>query len=142
MLFLILITITDKSSASKTKFYSTKFNEANIRNGPGLNHLLIYKILVKGYPLKRISAFENWTKIEDFEGRTGWISNSQLSKDKFVISTSKKKYLHKFPEVHSKRVAIVKEKSILRILKNRKRWILVEANNVQGWIKKKHLWGY
>ena len=70
--------------------------------GLKLNHLLIYKILVKGYPLKRISAFENWTKIEDFEGRTGWISNSQLSKDKFVISTSKK-YLHKFLQVHSKK---------------------------------------
>ena len=34
---------------------TTKYNEVNVRNGPGLNHLVIYKILIKGYPLKIIS---------------------------------------------------------------------------------------
>jgi len=71
--------------ASKIIFFSTKFNEVNVRNGPGLNHLLLYKILVKGYPLKEISEFENWKKVQDFSGRIGWISKSQLSRQSMLL---------------------------------------------------------
>ena len=80
---------------------TTKYSEPNVRNGPGLNHLVIYKILKKGYPLKIISNFENWSKVSDVNGIEGWISNSQLTEKKYVIITSKNEFLYKFPNICS-----------------------------------------
>ena len=127
--------------ASKINFFSTKFNEVNVRNGPGLNHLLIYKILVKGYPLKELSEFDNWKKIQDFSGRVGWISKSQLSIQRYAITIVPDQYLYKFPTNNSKKIAFVKKESILKIIKENEGWLLLESDGVRGWINKKSVWG-
>ena len=127
--------------ASKINFFSTKFNEVNVRNGPGLNHLLLYKILVKGYPLKEISDFDNWKKIEDFSGRVGWISKSQLSREEYVITILPDQYLYKFPANNSKKIATVKKESLLKIIRETEGWLLLESDGVKGWITKNAVWG-
>tara|TARA_X000000950_G_scaffold281050_1_gene376883 strand:- start:443 stop:838 length:396 start_codon:yes stop_codon:yes gene_type:complete len=127
--------------ASKIIFFSTKFNEVNVRNGPGLNHLLLYKILVKGYPLKEMGEFNNWKKVQDFSGRVGWISKSQLSGHKYIITIVPDQYLYKFPTNNSKRIAIVKKESLLKIIKETEGWLLLESDGVKGWITKDAVWG-
>ena len=127
--------------ASKINFFSTKFNEVNVRNGPGLNHLLLYKILVKGYPLKEIREFDNWKKVQDFSGRVGWISKSQLSRQKYVITILPDQYLYKFPKKDSKKIATVKKESLLKIIKEAKGWLFLESDGVKGWITKNAVWG-
>ena len=127
--------------ASKINFFSTKFNEVNVRNGPGLNHLLIYKILVKGYPLKVISEFDNWKKVRDFSGRVGWISKSQLSSERYVITIIPDQYLYKFPKIDSKKIALVKKESLLKIIREHEGWLLLESDGVKGWITKNAVWG-
>ncbi len=141
IIFIINFTITDNLFASKIIFYSTKFNEVNVRNGPGLNHLLIYKILTKGYPLKQISEFENWKKIQDYSGKVGWISKSQLSKQRFAITIVSAQYLYKFPRINSKKIALVKKESLLKITKENSDWLLVESDEIKGWIPKESVWG-
>ncbi len=127
--------------ASKIKFFSTKFNEVNVRNGPGLNHLLLYKILVKGYPLKEISEFDNWKKVQDFSGRVGWISKSQLSSQKYVITIVPDQYLYKFPTNNSKKIATVKKESLLKIVKETEGWLFLESDGIRGWITNNAVWG-
>ncbi len=127
--------------ASKIKFFSTKFNEVNVRNGPGLNHLLLYKILVKGYPLKEIGEFDNWKKVQDFSGKIGWISKSQLSRQRYVITIVPDQYLYKFPTNNSKKIATVKKESLLKIIKETEEWLLLESDSVKGWIIKNTVWG-
>ena len=112
-----------------------------MRNGPGLNHLLLYKILVKGYPLKEISEFNNWKKVQDFSGRVGWISKSQLSRQKYIITVLSDQYLYKFPSNNSKKIAIVKKESLLKIIRETEGWLLLESNGVKGWITKTGVWG-
>ena len=141
IIFILCITITDNLFASKIIFFSTKFNEVNVRNGPGVNHLLIYKILVKGYPLKEISEFNNWKKIQDFSGRVGWISKSQLSRQKYIITVVPDIYLYKFPTNNSKKIAIVKNESLLKVIKDTEGWLLLESDDVKGWLKKSEVWG-
>ena len=140
-IFILCITITDNLFASKIIFFSTKFNEVNVRNGPGLNHLLLYKILVKGYPLKEISEFENWKKVQDFSGRIGWISKSQLSRQRYVITILPGRYLYKFPKNNSKKIATVKKESLLKVIKENEGWLLAESDGVKGWITKNAVWG-
>ena len=53
LIFSILLSITfNKVDASKkNKYLTTRYDEVNVRNGPGLNNLVLFKILKKGYPL-------------------------------------------------------------------------------------------
>ena len=67
---------------------TTRYDEVNVRNGPGLNNLILFKILKKGYPLLVIEKFENWYRVIDFSDNKGWISKTQLSNDPFVIMIS------------------------------------------------------
>lgn len=140
-MIITFLTISEICYATKIKFLSTKFNEVNVRNGPGLNHLLKYKILVEGYPLKVIDKFENWKKVEDFNGKIGWVSSSQLSTKNFIITLIDKMYLYKFPSLKSKRVAIVEKNKVMNFIKEKENWLLVESDNVKGWIKKEGTWG-
>ena len=141
IVFIFCIIITDNLFASKIKFFSTKFDEVNVRNGPGLNHLLLYKILVKGYPLKEIREFDNWKKVQDFSGRVGWISKSQLSSQKYVITIVPDQYLYKFPTNNSKKIATVKKESLLKVIKETEGWLFLESDGVKGWITKNTVWG-
>ena len=125
----------------KKNFLTTKYEEANVRNGPGIKNLIIYKILQKGYPLKIIGVFENWKKIEDFNGRIGWISNSQLSSEKFAIVTANRGYIHMFPDSTSKLTAEAHKGVILSIIKCKKKWCKIIGKGHQGWIKRAVLWG-
>lgn len=140
-MIITFLTISEICYATKIKFLSTKFNEVNVRNGPGLNHLLKYKILVEGYPLRVIDEFENWKKIEDFDGKIGWVSTSQLSIKKSIITLADKIYLYKFPSLNSKKIAIVEKNKVMNFIKEKGEWLLVESNNIKGWIKKDGTWG-
>ncbi len=119
---------------------ATKFNEVNVRNGPGLNHLKIYKILKKGYPLVVIEVFENWKRVVDINGINGWVANSQLSEKPYVIVEVIEDYLYKFPLEKSKKMALVKKNFIFEKERCNQKWCLVKKDNVKGWIKKRSLW--
>ncbi len=121
---------------------TTKFKEANVRNGPGLNHLKIYKILKKGYPLKILDEFENWKKISDVNGITGWVSNSQLSEKNYVIVTISEGVIFKFPNPESKKMAKIKKNFVLENQKCIKDWCFIKEGEIKGWISKKNIWGF
>jgi len=69
----------------KNIYLVTKYDEVNLRNGPGLNKLVLFKILKKGYPVKVLEEFESWYKIIDYQKREGWISKTQLIKTLYGI---------------------------------------------------------
>ena len=91
--------------------------------------------------MKIIDEFERWKRIEDFQGNLGWISNSQLSKERFVITLVDKIYLQKFPSVNSKKIAVIEHNTIMKFFKSKEGWLLVENSGLKGWIKKNSAWG-
>ena len=127
-------------SIDKKIFFSTKYNEVNVRNGPGKNHLIIYKIFNKGYPLVLLDEFDSWKKVTDFKNRVGWISMSQLSKDKFGI-TNNKSILYMFPNAEQKIVAELGYSLTFKITKCRAEWCKIDVDGISGWIQKSKFWG-
>ena len=140
--FILIFIISPNVSLGfkKNKYLSTKYNEVNLRNGPGLNQLVLYKILKKGYPLKITEEYENWYKVVDFKKRVGWVSKTQLSDIKYGISIDNEK-IYKFPNLSSKQLALVKSNYVFKIIKCKKQWCKVEDKEMSGWILKNSLWG-
>ncbi len=112
-----------------------------MRNGPGLNNLILFKILKKGYPLLVIEKFENWYRIIDFNENKGWVSKTQLSNDSYVIMTRSSEKILKFPNYNSKILALTKMNFILKLEKCRKKWCKVSSDSIKGWVPKNSLWG-
>ena len=137
---LVIITFNGVDASKKNKYLTTRYNEVNVRNGPGLNNLILFKILKKGYPLLIIEKFENWYRVVDFNDNKGWISKTQLSNDSYVIIVKSEKVL-KFPNHNSKILAIAKMNFILELEKCRKKWCKVKSNKIKGWVPKQSLWG-
>ncbi len=140
---LVLINISPKPASTEIKknILTTKYNEVNIRNGPGLNHLIIYKILIRGYPLEVLEEFKNWKRVVDMNGINGWISNSQLSEKTYVIVVASEEFIYKFPNKRSKKIAKVKRNLILENDKCIKEWCFIKKGEIEGWILSKYLWG-
>ena len=112
-----------------------------MRNGPGLNNLVLFKILKKGYPLLIIEKFENWYRVIDSDENKGWISKTQLSNDPYVIVIKSSEKILKFPNHNSKIMAFVKMNFILKLEKCRGKWCKVASDKIKGWVPKKSLWG-
>jgi len=142
IIFVFIITSNDSSALKKNKYLSTKYNEVNLRNGPGLNQLVLYKILIKGYPLKITEEYENWYKVIDYKKRVGWISKTQLSNINYGILVTNDEKIYKFPNIDSKQIALVKSNYILKVIKCKVEWCKVEDKKASGWILKKSLWGF
>ena len=125
----------------KNKYLITKYDEVNVRNGPGLNNLILFKILKKGYPLLIVENFEDWFRIEDVEGRKGWVSKTQLSNQLSAIVISSAENIYKFPNRNSKVLAIVKRNFVIEVAKCRENWCKVSEKEIKGWVNKDGLWG-
>ncbi len=138
----MIITPNAYSGLKKNKYLSTKYSEVNLRNGPGLGQLILFKILAKGYPLEIIEKYENWYKVSDYKNRIGWVSKTQLSNSNYGILTKDIEKLYNFPSLSSKQLALVKSGYILKILKCKVHWCKVEDPKVSGWILKNSLWGF
>tara|TARA_B100001564_G_C20520471_1_gene614905 strand:+ start:214 stop:669 length:456 start_codon:yes stop_codon:yes gene_type:complete len=140
--FLLLsITFNEVVASKKNKYLTTRYSEVNVRNGPGLNNLVLFKILKKGYPLLIIEKFENWYRVIDSDENKGWISRTQLSNDSYVIMIKSSEKILKFPNHNSKIMAFAKMNFILKLEKCRKKWCKVASDKIKGWVPKKSLWG-
>lgn len=124
----------------KNIFLSTKYDEVNIRKGPGKNHYVIGIFQKKGIPIKIIDYFDTWVKVEDYEGATGWISKSQLSEKKFGIILKEIK-LQQFPKKNSKVLAILKKNVLIKIKRCKKKWCKISVKNFNGWVRVEGFWG-
>ena len=139
---LLVIFIPEQNfCVDKKIFFSTRYNEVNVRNGPGTNHLIIYKIFQKGYPLVLLDEFDSWRKIADFEGRTGWISMSQLSYDKFGVINQSRVGLYMFPDKQQKKLAELGHNLTFEIIKCKVNWCKIKTRELVGWLAKESFWG-
>ena len=139
--FLLIIAFNKVDASKKNKYLTTRYNEVNVRNGPGLNNLVLFKILRKGYPLLVVEKFENWYRIIDFNENKGWVSKTQLSNETYVIMIKRSEKILKFPNHNSKTLALAKMNFILKLEKCRKKWCKVTSDRIKGWVPKKSLWG-
>ena len=143
--FFILIIIFNPSiilsdSDDIKKFFSTKYNEVNVRNGPGKNFYVIGKHLKKGLPILIIGEFDNWKRVVNYLGKEGWIASTQLSKKRFGIIT-KETFLKSFPNLNSKNQLLLKKNVNFKIIKCRKNWCETKIADSTGWLNKKDFWG-
>jgi len=149
-ILILLAFITNISPAFATKqiqevnyFSSFRASETNVRSGPGQNYPIKYTYKVKGIPVRVISEYDNWNEIEDYEGQTGWVMQSLLTKKRMLMIYSKK------PTVEMRRKNNLEAHLIFRLenfvvgeyLKCDEKWCAIKINGKKGWVEKSDVFG-
>ena len=140
-LFISYFISNDLIGMGKKKFFSTKYNEVNIRNGPGKKYFIIATLYQKGIPLKRLSVFDTWIQVEDINGLRGWVSKSQLTEKRHAFVIVKSTHINKYPNSKSKKIANIHENVIVEVTKCNKEWCKIKIRNFNGWVYKSYIWG-
>tara|TARA_Y100000588_G_C14093160_1_gene855415 strand:- start:166 stop:612 length:447 start_codon:yes stop_codon:yes gene_type:complete len=127
--------------ANENNYYLTlKYNEVNVRYGPGRDYPVKYIYNKKNLPVKVIDKFWEWKKVIDFKKNSGWIHETQLKKGKSFILL-KDQILFAKPTKHSKPLFKIAKGRLLIVKKCKKNWCRVKTQNFLGWVKTNEIWG-
>ena len=139
----------DKATATQRKgsglplprFASLRSDEVNVRTGPGTRYPVDWVFKRKAMPVEIVAEYENWRKIRDWQGASGWVHQSLLSGKRSFIVSSKATSVHKTPATSAEIVARLEPEVMGEIRSCTGDWCRVRVSNVTGWIQRTGMWG-
>jgi SH3-like domain-containing protein len=123
------------------RFVSLKGSQGNARRGPGLTHRIDWVFTRAGMPLRITAEFENWRRVEDFEGAGGWVHYSLLSGVRTVLVTLDMAELRDRPAADATVIAQAELGVLGRLLACNPDWCRVALDGQRGWVRKSAIWG-
>ena len=87
------------------RFASLRSDEVNVRTGPGTRYPVDWVFKRKAMPVEIVAEYENWRKIRDWQGASGWVHQSLLTGKRSFIIPPKPASLHKTPATSAEVVA-------------------------------------
>lgn len=132
------------------RFVSLKSDPVNLRTGPGRTYPKAWVFRRAGLPIEIIQEHENWRRVRDSEGATGWISQFLLSgrRTALVLPWDTKKGakaglvdLRTSASHGARPVARLEAGSLANIKSCNGRWCRVAVSNYEGYIEQEKLWG-
>ena len=141
---LILLLLCGVCPAWSAEYASLKYNEVNMRTGPGEKFPIRWVYQEKNYPVEVLDSFELWRQVRDKEGEIGWIHQNQLKDARYVLIMKEDALLKKVGE--SRSVAILQPGVIARLERcpegNYCRLsVSLGEEKYTGWFLRSNLWG-
>lgn len=148
LLFLSLLFLSNTALASRSitevnYFASLRANETNVRAGPGQNYPIKFTFKLRGLPVRVINEYDNWNEIEDYEGQTGWVSQSLLTKKRTLLIQTKNSFInmHRKDNEKSRIIFRLENNVVGDYLKCLEDWCGIKVNNKKGWVQKSEVFG-
>lgn len=123
------------------RFASLRSDEVNVRAGPGTRYPIEWVFKRKALPVEIVAEYDNYRKIRDWQGASGWVHQSLLSGKRSFIVSSKAASVHKTPAVSAEIVAKLEPEVMGEIRSCTGDWCRVRVSNVSGWIQRTSMWG-
>ena len=123
------------------RFASLRSDEVNVRTGPGTRYPVDWMFKRKAMPVEIVAEFENWRKIRDWQGASGWVHQSLLSGKRSFIIARKAAVVHKTPAASAEVVAKLEPEVVGEIRSCTGNWCRVRTSGVSGWIERTEMWG-
>jgi SH3-like domain-containing protein len=124
------------------RFASLRSDEVNVRTGPGTRYPVDWVFKRKAMPVEIVAEYENWRKIRDWQGASGWVHQSLLSGKRSFIVPSQAVSLHRTPTPSAEVVAKLEPEVMGEIQSCTGDWCRVKVSGgVSGWLARTDLWG-
>lgn len=133
--------ILNPSGQPIPRFVSLKYDEINVRVGPGKRYPISWVYHRQHWPVEVIEEFAHWRKIRDFEGASGWVHKGALDGTRTALVMDKPQNLYAGPDATSGTVMRAAP-MVSGILKECiPDWCRLEIQGRKGWIRKADIWG-
>lgn len=150
--FLFFLIITTAAQAQDTAFKSTEFpvprfvstrsDQVYVRTGPGQKYPILWVYNTSGIPVEIVLEYDNWRKIKDFDGQTGWVHKSLLTGRRYAfVGANENQKLFRKPNKNNSIIALLEPKSRVKLEACGHGWCEINAQGYKGWIEQKALWG-
>lgn len=123
------------------RFVSLASDEINVRTGPGQMHPIRWVFTRRGVPVQIVEETQDWRRIVDHEGETGWIHASLLSSRRTVLVIGETRPLRRTPRHDARIVAMVEPLVIGNLLNCEGSWCLIEVDGRRGWLERGQFYG-
>ncbi len=124
-------------------FASLRAAQTNVRSGPGQSYPIKFTYKLRGIPVRVVREYDNWNEIEDYDGQTGWVTQSLLTKKRTLMVRTTKSFINMHSkDNHKSRIIYHLENNVIGDYINcSDNWCAVKINNKKGWVQKEELWG-
>lgn len=116
--------------------------KANLREGPGKDHPVLWA-LGRRYPLRVEEVKDDYLKVKDYEGDSGWVHKSLVDFEPYVIVKNAEANVRKGPGVDNPIVFKSLRGVILKVKGEKNNWLEIKhQDGDEGWISRNLVWGY
>ncbi len=124
------------------RFVSLQSDKVNLRSGPGRRYPIEWVLTRKDMPVEITAQFENWRRIRQWDGTTGWVQQHMVTgKRHVIVNKGADRPLYRQPEPASSVVARVAPGVVARLAECRGAWCRIEHANLSGWMRRTDIWG-
>jgi SH3-like domain-containing protein len=123
------------------RFATLKSDEVNVRTGPGSRYPIDWVFKRKGMPVEIVAEYENFRKIRDWQGASGWVYQGLLTGKRSFIIPSRVANLYKTPAASAEVVAKLEPEVMGEISSCQGDWCRVKVSSVSGWLQRTEIWG-
>ncbi|MDA0357942.1 MAG: SH3 domain-containing protein [Proteobacteria bacterium] len=123
------------------RYVTLKFDEANLRAGPGREYPVLWQYRQAGLPLMVDAEFGIWRKVVDHDGTAGWMHGSVLSLRRMALVQTNMAKIYADPDEASDVIALAERLALMELQSCPKAWCRVASDDVRGWIKRQVVWG-
>ncbi|WP_424927931.1 SH3 domain-containing protein [Amaricoccus tamworthensis] len=135
-------TIGPDSLLPLPRYVSIRGDRARARRGPSRDQKIDWEYVRQGLPLRITAEYDNWRRVEDFEGQGGWMHKSLLSNVRTgLVQGDGLVTVLDDPEDGAEILANAEPGAVLRLRECGPDWCEVSAQGVEGWLRREALWG-
>lgn len=121
---------------------SIAVDEARMRKGPSPDVPVIWEYRRRDLPVKVVARYENWRKVEDPDGTTGWMAARLLSRTRTAIVIGEGPRPMREAPSNQANTAFRAEPGVVgRISDCANGWCLLDVRGRRGWISADDIWG-
>ena len=142
LLFLSCVSSANAETAvNDYSWCALKSNKVNVRTGPGKRYPIKWVYQRVNLPLMKVAEYDNWIKIEDNEGTTGWVHPSMVSDKQTFMVIEDTVYLNKDASDNVRHIAKLEKGVIGDMVTCEGDLCKVKAGNWEGYVAKNSVWG-
>jgi SH3-like domain-containing protein len=125
------------------RFASLRFDDVNLRVGPGTNYPIDWVYHRRNLPVEIVFELGDWRQIKDRDGVTGWVRGPSLWKRRSVMVGADEIALRASADDTASPVAMLKPGVIahVRSCPSGSAWCEVEIDAYRGWLKRAQVYG-
>jgi SH3-like domain-containing protein len=128
--------ILNPSGLPIPRYVSLKYDEVNVRVGPGKRYPIRYVYKRVGLPVQVIEEFAHWRKIADYEGSSGWVHKGAIDGTRTAIIMDKTQNLYAKPDATSANTIRAGMLVIGTLKRCDPDWCQMEISGRKAWIRK------